>query len=199
MKRLPNSPLTARALEIAEKHLGVDELSRRLAVSETTLRSWRFGDVLVPEDKFLQLVDILAALDPAWTEKVKPASPRKAKVQKRILVVDDHPDTAATIAALVEMLGHEARFVADPRDAVAVAKQFRPQIALLDLSMPHIDGISLARMFRSDAELRHVCLIALTAYSDAKHRAMTREAGFDAHVAKPADEYVLDSVIAQFE
>ena len=193
------SPLASKALEIAERHLGLDELCRRLEVSETTVRSWRFGDGIVPEDKFLRLVDILTDLDPSWTEQVKPAPMRQAKVRKRVLVVDDHADTAATIAALLEMLGHDVRFVDDARNAIQVAQEFRPQIALLDLSMPHIDGLTLARTFMSDPQLKHVCLIAITAYTDTKHRAMTREAGFDAHVPKPADEHVLDSVIAQFE
>ena len=106
--------------------------------------------------------------------------------RKRVIVVDDHPDTAETLAALLGMQGHEARFTTDPREALPMAKQFRPDVGLLDINMPHIDGCDLARMFRLDADLRDLWLIAVTAYEDALGRAKTRDAGFDGHILKPA-------------
>jgi CheY-like chemotaxis protein len=201
MNRLPTSPLISKGLEIAERHLGIGELSRRLAATEMTIRAWRFGDAQMAESDFLRLVDILTAIDPKWTDRVNQGthSRRIATVAKRVLVVDDHPDTAMTTAALLQALGHQPRFVLDPREAVGIARSFRPQVALLDLTMPHLDGIALARMFRSDPDLKSTCLIAVTAYDDPKHRAMTREAGFDAHLGKPVDELILASLIAQFE
>jgi hypothetical protein len=72
MNRLPTSPLIARGLEIAEKHLGIEELSKRLGVHESTVRAWRFGHATMPEYKFLRLVDILTDLDPNWTDGAKP-------------------------------------------------------------------------------------------------------------------------------
>ena len=69
MNRLPTSPLIAKGLEIAEKHLGIQELSRRLGAHESTIRAWRFGHATMPEHKFLVLVDILTELDPNWTDK----------------------------------------------------------------------------------------------------------------------------------
>lgn len=68
MNRLPASPLVTRALDVAEKHLGIAELSRRLDVPETTLRAWRFGHATMPEHKFLGLVDILTELNVGWNE-----------------------------------------------------------------------------------------------------------------------------------
>ena len=118
---------------------------------------------------------------------------------KKILVVDDHPDLATSMARLLEALGYEALPLDDPRKAVPVAKQFKPEIALFDLAMPHVDGITLAKIFRSDEDLRSVCLVAVTAYADALYRAMTQEAGFTAHVAKPVDERTLQTVIAECE
>jgi CheY-like chemotaxis protein len=173
-----------------EKRLGIEELCSRLGAAETTIRGWRFGHAQMPPDRFLRLVDLLAALDPDWVRRAK---------ARRILVVDDHPDTAESSATLLKYLGHETQAVTDSRNAVRVAKEFRPQIALLDLGMPHIGGCELARMFRSDPLLKKICLVAVTAYDDEKHRLMMREAGFDAHVRKPADQYVLGAIISQFE
>jgi len=68
VKRMPASPLVARALKVAEKHLGIDELARRLVAPETLIRSWEMGFATMPEYKFLRLVDILTELDPTWTE-----------------------------------------------------------------------------------------------------------------------------------
>lgn len=68
MKRLAASPLIARALDIAEKRLGSEELCHRLAVPESAIRAWRLGHATMPQYKFLRLVDILTDLDPSWTE-----------------------------------------------------------------------------------------------------------------------------------
>ena len=119
--------------------------------------------------------------------------------RRRIFVVDDHPDSAGTLADLLQMLGHEVRYVTDPRQALAEARRFKPDIALLDLAMPHLDGCAVARLFRGDAELSAMCLVALTAFDDTRYRKMTREAGFDAHIQKPAEPALLKSIIAQFE
>ena len=191
-----------RGLEIAEKRLGIEALCSRLGASETGIRGWRLGHADMPEDKFLRLVDLLAELDPGWVKREQATlagGPVHAGKVRRILIVDDHPDTAESSATLLKYLGHETRAVTDSRNAVRAAKEFQPQIALLDLAMPHIDGCGLARMFRSDPLLKNVCLVAVTAYDDDKHRLMMREAGFDAHVRKPADQYVLGAIISQFE
>jgi hypothetical protein len=68
VKRLAASPLITRALDVAEKRLGIQELCHRLAVPETTVRAWQLGHATMPEYKFLRLVDILTELDPSWTE-----------------------------------------------------------------------------------------------------------------------------------
>jgi hypothetical protein len=68
MQRLAASPLVARALAVAEKHLGTEELCRRLVAPETMIRAWGIGHTTMPEHKFLRLVDILTELDPSWVE-----------------------------------------------------------------------------------------------------------------------------------
>ena len=68
MQRLPASPLVSRALAVAEKRLGMEELCRRLVAPEALLQAWRLGHSTMPEYKFLRLVDILTELDPSWVE-----------------------------------------------------------------------------------------------------------------------------------
>ena len=119
-----------------------------------------------------------------------------ADAPKRILVVDDQPDAAFTLAMLLSMHGHDAKAVADSRQAMPVAKAFRPDVAVLDLRMPHIDGLKLACMFRADPELDRVVLIALTADADPAMRKRTSECGFAVHLLKPASDDELQGVIA---
>lgn len=72
MNRMPASPLVMRGLELVEKRLGMDELSRRLGAPATTIRAWQFGHATMPEYKFLRLVDVLSELDPSWVDQIKP-------------------------------------------------------------------------------------------------------------------------------
>lgn len=111
-------------------------------------------------------------------------------------MVDDQPDAATSLAMLLSMSGHETRAVEDSRQALPVAKTFRPDVAVLDLRMPHIDGLKLARMFRADPELQRVVLIALTADADPVMRQRTSECGFAVHLLKPANDDELHGVIA---
>jgi CheY-like chemotaxis protein len=193
MNRLPASPLVKRALDIAEKHLGLQELCARLGAHEMSVQSWRFGHAEMPHQKFLLLVDLLTQLEPRWSDAVVPAI-----TPKRILIVDDHPDLAESLAELLKLDGHEAVSVVDARQALAVAKTLKPQLAMLDLRMPHIDGLELARLFRSEPELKRTCLVAITAETQDKFRQLTRHAGFDAYLNKPIDLAMLRSIVAQF-
>ncbi len=78
------------------------------------------------------------------------------------------------------------------------ARSFCPGIAFLDLGMPRVDGYALARMFRITAELKPTILVALSGHGDPKDRERARRAGFDAHVLKPAEAPLVESILAQF-
>lgn len=184
MNRLPVNPLIARGLRIAEEELGTAGLAARLGVAAGAIDDWRMGLAAMPQDKFLELVDVLAAL---------PAEPAT-----RIMVVDDNADAALTLNHLLELLGHHCTAVTDPRHAIEVATQVRPQIAILDINMPHVNGIDLARRFREHADLGKCHLVALTAMDALDYREKIRHAGFDAHLRKPADMALLRAIIAQF-
>lgn len=197
MNRLPVNPLITRGLRIAEAQLGLDGLAARLGVEAATIDHWRMGLAAMPQDKFLELVDMLSSIDPSWKRTAPAAMP--AAGAKRIIVVDDNADGAVTLAHLLELLGHHATAVMDSRRALEVAKELQPHIAILDINMPHVNGLELARRFRADAQLKDCHLVALTAMDGLDYREMIRQAGFDAHIRKPADAALLRSIIAQFQ
>jgi CheY-like chemotaxis protein len=113
----------------------------------------------------------------------------------RVLVVDDLPDSAESLARLLALMGHEALFVTRASEALDVARQLRPHLVFLDLGMPEIDGFELARRFRAEFGFEALRLVALTAWGRNEDRAASRQAGFDAHVQKPAEADIIDSII----
>ncbi len=116
----------------------------------------------------------------------------------RVLVVDDMPDTARTLAALVVAIGHTAEYVTDPRLAVDHAKRFQPELVLLDIGMPHINGYELAPMLRAAVAPRRISIVAVTAWGSQQDRDHSKAAGFEEHLRKPAQMPVIESVIERF-
>ena len=119
---------------------------------------------------------------------------------RRVLVVEDNIDSADAMAILLRELGHEVAVVNDGRAAVDLARAFRPDIILLDIGLPGIDGFELARHFRDFAETRAAKVIAVTGYGQAADRARTKASGFDLHLVKPVDPVQLTRILsdAQF-
>ena len=115
----------------------------------------------------------------------------------RVLVVDDHPDTAETFAEIIKGMGHEARAVLDPQLVSGAIAEFNPHVVFLDIGMPGLDGWTLARQLRKTYPVGTLKLVALTAYAMADDHARSRAAGFDAHVAKPVDPDLLASILEQ--
>ncbi len=113
----------------------------------------------------------------------------------RVLVVDDHPDTARSYYELLGAMGHDCRYTTDPFEAMPLARSLRPQLALLDIGLNvDMDGYHLAKMLRSEFG-QNVTLVAVTAYGRDEDRRRTRKAGFDAHVTKPIDVGMLESIL----
>ena len=114
----------------------------------------------------------------------------------RILVVDDHPDTARSFFELLNSMGHQCRYTTDAREALPLAKSLAPQLVLLDIGLsPDLDGHELARRLRAEFG-GAVTLVAITAYGRDEDRRRTRKAGFDAHVTKPVDMGLLESIVS---
>lgn len=105
----------------------------------------------------------------------------------RVLVVDDDVDSSRSMGELLEIWGHEIRLAHEGPAALEIARQYRPDVMLLDIQMPGMDGYQVARNLRSDASLRRMVLVALTGYGQEEDRRKTREAGFDYHFTKPVD------------
>jgi CheY-like chemotaxis protein/two-component sensor histidine kinase len=114
--------------------------------------------------------------------------------KRRILVVDDNVDAADALAELLRDYGHNVRAVHDGPSAIEQAALHRPDIVLLDIGMPGLDGYEVARRMRSELGLK-ATLVALTGYGEARHRRLSREAGFDEHVTKPVDIRQLETLL----
>jgi two-component system CheB/CheR fusion protein len=119
-----------------------------------------------------------------------PVAPRSLRwtppaAQTRVLVVEDNPSVAQSVALLFRGMGHEVRVVDRGEDAVAEVLDFRPQLVLLDLGLPGMNGWDTARALRQLPEGRDLRLVAVTGYGDEEARRRSRAAGFDMHLVKP--------------
>ncbi|HJT30424.1 MAG TPA: response regulator [Pirellulales bacterium] len=103
----------------------------------------------------------------------------------KVLVVDDDRDTTECMQLLLKHLGHDVRTANDGRLALEQAPQFRPDLMLVDLAMPHFDGLAVARGVRQRPELHTTSLVCLSGYGDKAHQDLAFEAGFDECLLKP--------------
>jgi signal transduction histidine kinase len=113
----------------------------------------------------------------------------------RIMVVDDNDDAAQVLAMFIEMIGHRATVEHSSRDALERARRERPQVCLLDIGLPDMDGIELARRLRAQPETADATLVAITGYGQDQDRADALDAGFDHHFVKPVDTTRLAEVL----
>jgi signal transduction histidine kinase len=114
----------------------------------------------------------------------------------KILVIDDNADIAETIGWLLSDMGHEHHLVLDGRDALEAARDFQPDVVLLDIGMPSIDGYAVCRSFRDDPHLRYLPIIAQTGWGQEADKAATARAGFDYHLVKPVGYGELQQALA---
>jgi CheY-like chemotaxis protein len=103
---------------------------------------------------------------------------------QRVLVVDDNTDAVTSLAALLAATGYETKIACDGKTALANAHSFQPDIVLLDIGLPDMDGYTVARRLREEQQTR-VVLIALTGYGQKEDIRRAQEAGFDHHLLKP--------------
>ena len=116
--------------------------------------------------------------------------------RQRVLIVDDNADAAESLAELLRDCGHNVRTAADGSTALRDAPLFRPEVVILDIGLPEIDGYEVARRLRGDPRLGSATLIALTGYGEERHRRRTEEAGFNYHFTKPIDFDRLEALLA---
>jgi len=118
---------------------------------------------------------------------------------RRVLVVDDNRDAADSLAMLLRLLGAEVQIVYSGAEALAVLDDFHPNVLLLDIGMPGMDGHEVARRVRQLPEYRNVLLIAMTGWGQDEDRRRSSEAGFDYHLIKPADVGALETLLVSME
>jgi PAS domain S-box-containing protein len=131
----------------------------------------------------------LPVFDPASrsarSRQVSRAPQARSAGRRRVLVVDDNVDAARTLQALLRELGHDVEVAHDGGSALAAARERRPEVVLLDLNMPDMDGVELARTLRRQPGFHEVRFAAVTGLGQEADRRRTREAGFDVHLVKP--------------
>ena len=117
------------------------------------------------------------------------------KGPRRIVVADDNEDSAESFAMLLSFSGHEVRIVHDGASALDAVRDFRPDVAFLDIGMPGLTGYEVAQAVRAEPWGREVKLIAVTGWGQPDDRARARTAGFDRHLIKPIDPAEVDRLL----
>jgi signal transduction histidine kinase len=118
-----------------------------------------------------------------------------ASRRRRVLIVDDNRDAADSLGALLQVLGADVHVVHSGPRALETLERFRPEVVFLDIGMPEMDGYEVARRIRGMQEWRDLRLVALTGWGQERDRRLSKAAGFDHHLIKPADVGTLRSVL----
>jgi len=113
----------------------------------------------------------------------------------RVLVVDDDQDCANSLGVVLTWAGHEVQVVYDPHHALRVARERRPDIALLDIGLPGVDGFELARRLHASLDGKAIRLMALTGYNSHPFRSRAAELGFEKYFVKPADPAQIEDAL----
>ena len=130
----------------------------------------------------------LPAPDPSATVSAAPSlePARPVEARRKVLIVDDDEDTAESMAMLLRTSGHDVRMAHDGPAALEAALDYRPDVMLLDIGLPMLDGFEVAERLRQDPAIRDAVLVAVTGYGQERDRERTKLAGFDYHLVKPA-------------
>ena len=114
----------------------------------------------------------------------------------RVLVVDDNRDSVDSLAILLDVHGHETRVAYDGPEALAVGEQFRPEVVLLDIGLPTLNGFEVCRKMRDSPWGKDITIIALTGWGQDQYQQQSNDAGFDQHMVKPPDIARLTAILA---
>ena len=124
--------------------------------------------------------------------------PLKADPQRfKILVVDDNPDSALSLAMMLSIMGHETRTAHDGESAVATAESFLPEVVLLDIGLPKLNGYEVAHRIRTSSWGTSMFLIAVTGWGQDEDRQRSSEVGLNVHMVKPVEPSALQKLLAE--
>ena len=121
--------------------------------------------------------------------------PSKKPAGARVLVVDDSVDSAETLGELLKIWGHDVRLAHDGPAALAAARDYQPEVILLDIGLPGMDGFAVAQQLRTEG-LQTGMLVALTGYGEQTDKQRSQQAGFHHHLVKPVDPEALQKLIS---
>ncbi len=147
--------------------------------------------------EFILRVPALAASANSASSNPVSAGGAAPSSARRVLVVDDNQDGAESLAMFLQIGGHEVHTAYDGEEAVAAAETFRPEVVLLDIGMPKLNGYEACRRIRSSAWGRDMVLIAQTGWGQEEDKRRTKEAGFDDHLVKPVDPIALMKMVTE--
>ncbi len=184
-----------RSLDRSEGGLGVDlTLVRKLVQmhgGNIQARSAGLGQ----GSEFIVRLPILPS--PVQSEIPEVEKSKTSGRPSRVLIVDDNLDTADSIGMLLKRSGHEVTVTYSAEKALEVAAEFQPDVVLLDIGLPEMDGYEVARRLRRDSRLKGVKLIALTGYGQDSDLQRSKEAGFDYHLVKPVGLDEIEELLAK--
>jgi CheY-like chemotaxis protein len=171
----------ALSMRLVEMHQGT------IAVSSTLGQGSEFV-VSLPVD--------LSTAPPKKTQRPATEIAGPIDAVLRVLIVDDNEDAATALEMLLEEAGHSVRAAHTGPAGLAAALEFLPDVMLLDIGLPELDGFEVAKRIRQQAALHNVVLVAMTGYGREKERQRSQEAGFDHHLVKPVDFGTLEQILA---
>jgi PAS domain S-box-containing protein len=142
----------------------------------------------------------LPVVPDAGQKRETPAADSKpGHVRRRVLVVDDNRDAAASLTMMLALVGHDTRTAHDGLEAVELAEAFRPEVILLDIGLPKLNGYDACRRIREQPWGRDLFIVAVTGWGQEEDRHHSRDAGFDQHLVKPVDFAKLEKLLAQLK
>ena len=116
-----------------------------------------------------------------------------------VLIVDDNQDLTWGLMTFLRFVGFDVKTVHDGRDALPAATVCKPDVVLLDIGLPGLDGFLVAEQFRNDADLKNTFIIAMSGYNPEMYEERSRPAHFDRHLVKPVDLKEINSLLSNFE
>lgn len=114
-----------------------------------------------------------------------------------VLVVDDNQDAAESLGVLLEVMGHEVHIAYDGEQALEMATALEPDVVLMDINLPKLNGYDAAQQMRTIESMRGATLVALTGWGQGEHRQRSLNAGFDHHLVKPVGLEDLEALLAR--
>ena len=126
-------------------------------------------------------------------------TPQLSGSRRRILVADDNPDVVESFEVMLQTLGHEVATALDGFEVLEKAERFRPDVVVLDIGMPKLNGLETARRLRQQLWGREAVLIAITGWGDEEDKRLSAEAGFNVHLVKPVDPVTLLNVLDKID